>query len=239
MSSDEARLSRIDTLTSQVREAVRGAGENARQAQERLFERYRVAAYRYLMGALRDEQAAEEVFARLWEKVLTGGLQGFDPQKGRFRFYLRTVLSRLVTDYRNEQHGRRDFTGVLMPEMGDEPAERLFQQSWTQGLLELAWGALEEANPTYHAVLRLREEGPELSSAELAERAGAALGETMSAQNARKVLHRARERFADLLLQEVIRSLGRASRDELLEELGSVGWGGFLKEALERRGLGG
>jgi RNA polymerase sigma factor (sigma-70 family) len=236
----ETRLSRIETLTSRVRVAVRGAGADARAAQEQLFERYRAAVYGYLLGALRDEQAADEVFQRLWEKVLTGGLQGFDPQKGRFRFYLRTALARLITDYRNEQARRRDVTGIEMAEAADdsEEAERLFQQSWTQGLTDLAWQALKETNPTHHVVLRLREDAPELSSAELAERAGAALGESISVEAVRKALHRARERFGDLLLQEVIRSLGHPSRDELIEELGGVGWGGFLKGALERRGLG-
>jgi RNA polymerase sigma-70 factor (ECF subfamily) len=243
MSSDDvgARLSRIDTLTSQVRDAVRGSGEAARQAQEQLFERYRLAVHRYLLGALRDEQAADEVFGRLWEKVLTGGLQGFDPAKGRFRNYLRTVLSRLVCDHRNERHKRREITGEGVPEAEDPSpdADQLFSQSWTRTLCDLAMQALKEANPTYHVVLRLREEGPDLSSEELAERAAEALDVSLDVPNARKLLHRARERFGDLLLQEVIRSLGHPSRDELLEELGAVGWRHYLQAALDRRGLGG
>src|SRR5262249_44595631 len=118
-------------------------------------------------------------------------------------------------------------------------ADQLFSQSWTRTLCDLAMTALKEAHPTYHAVLRLREEGPDLSSEELAERAGEALGVSLDVANVRKLLHRARERFSDLLLQEVIRSLGHPSRDELLDELRAVGWHGHLRAALERRGLGG
>src|SRR5262249_13828327 len=150
----------------------------------------------YLLGALRDEQAADEGFARLWEKVLTGGLQGFDPEKGRFRNYLRTVLSRLVSDHRNERHRRREITVAGVPEAADPSADadELFSQSWTRTLCDLAMTALKEAHPTYHAVLRLREEGPDLSSEELAERAGEALGVSLDVANVRKLLHRARER---------------------------------------------
>src|SRR6476661_2298725 len=86
MSSDhEAWLNRIETLRTRVLAAVRREGENVQQAQKELFERYGAAAYRYLRRLLHDEQAADEVFGRLWEKVLTGGLKGFDPEKGRFR----------------------------------------------------------------------------------------------------------------------------------------------------------
>jgi RNA polymerase sigma-70 factor (ECF subfamily) len=243
MSSDdvESRLSKIDTLTSRVRQAIRGPGESDRQAQAEMFERYRLAVYRYLLGALRDEQAADEVFQRLWEKVLTGGLQGFDPQKGRFRNYLRTILSRLVCDHRNERHERKEIPGADVPEAADPSADadQLFSQSWTRTLYDLAMQALKEAHPTYHAVLRLREEDPDLSSAAMAERASRALGVAMEASNWTQYLHRARERFSDLLLQEVIRSLGHPSRDELLDELRAVGWHSHLRAALERRGLGG
>lgn len=56
-------------------------------------------------------------------------------------------------------------------------------------------------------------------AAEMAEQLAADGGKPMTAGHVRVLLHRARERFSDLLVQEVAHSLGRPAPDELLREL--------------------
>jgi hypothetical protein len=47
-------------------------------------------------------------------------------------------------------------------------------------------------------------------------------------------LHRARAKFAQLLLEEVARSLGEASHDELMDELKVLGLERICRPALEK-----
>jgi hypothetical protein len=60
------------------------------------------------------------------------------------------------------------------------------------------------------------------------------LGRTISEENARQILHRARHRFADCLLQEVGRSLDSRSRDEIETEVIELGLLNYCRQALQR-----
>jgi len=93
------RLSQIDTLWSAVRKAHGSSDIKARQVQEELVQRYGGAARGYLHAALRDEHAAEEVIQEFALKFLEGGFQSADPDRGRFRNFLKTILFRMVVDY--------------------------------------------------------------------------------------------------------------------------------------------
>ena len=86
-------------------------------------------------------------------------------------------------------------------------------------------------------MLRYRSEHPQLSSTELAEQLNALLKPTtpFSDTALRKILQRARDRFADLLLEEVARSLGTTSLDAIEQELMDLGLAAHCKRALERR----
>ena len=72
-------------------------------------------------------------------------------------------------------------------------------------------------------LLRLRVEEPGLRSPELAARLGELLGKPYTAAAARQQLHRAREKFADLLLNEVAESLQKPTVEALEQELLDVG----------------
>lgn len=52
----------------------------------------------------------------------------------------------------------------------------------------------------------------------------------------RQALHRARDRYADLLLREVSGSLEEPTRERLEEELIELGWLSLCRTALERLG---
>jgi hypothetical protein len=62
------------------------------------------------------------------------------------------------------------------------------------------------------------------------------LGKPLTAAGVRQTLHRAREKFADFLLDEVTHSLREPTSDQLEEELIIVGLLEYCRPALERRG---
>src|SRR5262249_59840804 len=97
--------------------------------------------------------------------------------------------------------------------------ERDFAQDWRDELLARTWEALAEdqgrSGRPYYVVLRFRATHPKMPSHQLAQRLGAELGRPMSASGVRQVLHRARERFAELLLDALARSLDSPDREQL------------------------
>ena len=73
------RLSRITTIWSQVRDAHASNASNA--GYQKLFERYRGAAYQYLLGATRNPDVAEDLFQEFATR-LCSGKTGFS-ERGR------------------------------------------------------------------------------------------------------------------------------------------------------------
>jgi RNA polymerase sigma-70 factor (ECF subfamily) len=232
------RLSRINTLWTMVFQAHAASGDQdeVQQAQCILLERYRGAIFRYLLGAVRDAEAAEELAQEFALRFVRGDFRRADPKKGRFRNYLKTSLSRLVTDH---HRARQQAPGPLAPSViGGAPAEDdepSFAANWRQELLERTWQALAEFNPTYHAALHLRIEDPELPSAQMAAQLSEQLGKPISAALVRKSLQRAHDKFADLLLDEVALSLETSSPSEMEQELKELDLLRFCRSALERR----
>ncbi len=103
-SSDVNRhLSRISTLWSLVSLAHHEAGEESGAAQRQLLERYGGAIRRYLLGALRNADAAEDLFQDFAYRFLHGDLRRADPERGRFRDYVKGVLFHLVADYHKKR----------------------------------------------------------------------------------------------------------------------------------------
>jgi len=230
------RLSRINTLWTMVRQAHDQGSGSADNAQRVLMERYCAAVHRYLLGALRDEEAADELFQEFALRFLRGDFRRTESGKGRFRDYVRTVLIHLVNDH----HRARKRTTAL-PENTAAPSAleaddaTRFVDSWRVELMNHAWTALEKAQPSYHAVLLLHVQNPSAESAEIAERLTQQLGKPITSTNARVTLHRARERFAELLLAEVIRSLDEPTDEELVHELKALSMQKVCEAALQKR----
>src|SRR5438874_250561 len=117
MTHENERLSDIVTLWTVVRQAHdRSNNDTLTQAQRFLMERYCSAVHRYLLGALQDEEEADDLFQEVAMRFLRGDFRGTDASRGRFRDYVRTVLIHLVTDIHRAQ--RR--TGKALP--ADLPA---------------------------------------------------------------------------------------------------------------------
>jgi RNA polymerase sigma-70 factor (ECF subfamily) len=234
------RLSRISTVWTMVFRAHAGAADAATGALWQLVQRYHGAAYRYLLGAIRDADGAGELAQEFALRLVRGDFGRADPGKGRFRDYLKTALIHLVTDYyraRQAEPRQLPATGLgpVAPEAESLDSEGEFLASWRAELLERTWQALAALNADYRAVLLYRIENPDLPSAEMAERLSAQLGKPVTAAWVRKAQQRAHAKFADLLIDEVAASLATATAAEVEAELRELDLFRYCRSALERR----
>jgi hypothetical protein len=122
-------------------------------------------------------------------------------------------------------------------------AEQAFRDSWRQELLARTWKALEgvqqQSGQPYHDVLRFRVDHPDMPSPQMAEQLTERMNHPFTAAGVRQLLHRARERFADLLLEVARLSLQGASHTDLEEELAELNLLKYCEGALQRRAVGG
>lgn len=242
---DDLHLSRIQTAWSMVRRA-HGDHTAVHEAQRTLLNRYGGAVRRYALAALRDEDAADEVFQEFALKFVRGDFGQVDPERGRFRAFVKTVVYRLIVDHQRRQKKRQreslmhsnvaeQASGEHEP-LGDDAA---FHKSWRDELLARCWQKLadeqEQSGKPYHTVLRYRVDHPEERSPELAIGLTKMLGKPINAGSARVMLHRARDTFAELLLDEVLESLADESLDEAEEELIELDLLEYCRPALDRR----
>jgi RNA polymerase sigma-70 factor (ECF subfamily) len=236
------RLSLIPTLWSLVYRAHQGPLTAATPARKQLLERYGGAVHRYLRAVLHEADAADEVFQEFAFHLLHGDLRGADPQRGRFRNFVKGTLFHLIADYHKQQ---RRWPGplpvdeaALPPGQDDAGSDRQFLESWCDELLARAWAALAaweaETGQASYTVLRFRADHPEMRSPEMAEQLAAQLGRPFTAAGVRQTLHRAREKFADLLLNEVMQSLQDPTAEQLEQELAELRLLEYCQPALVR-----
>jgi RNA polymerase sigma-70 factor (ECF subfamily) len=236
------RLGQIPTLWTLVRRAHEG--DDSHSAQGQILERYGGAVRRYLQGALRDADAADELFQEFALRLVHGDLRGAAPDRGRFRDYVKGVLVHLVADHHNRR--RRQPTGLASrlvdPPDASTPAgelDRAFTESWRDELLARAWSGLNSlerhTGQPFYSVLRLRADHPELRSPDLACKLSEQLDKPITSAGVRQLLHRAREKFAELVLDDVAQTLSNAPLPVLEEELTELGLLVYCRPALQRR----
>jgi RNA polymerase sigma factor (sigma-70 family) len=243
----QQRLSQINTRWTLLIQAHGGSMDDQTAALSRLVERYQPAVYRYLLGAVRDPDVADDQFQEFALRFVRGDFRRVEAGRGRFRDYVRTVLVNLVNAHRKQRARALPVVtdtpaeAVSEPEAAAGKDEQQFLASWRKALLDRTWEALAALhNPKgtpYHLVLRLRTENPDLSSAQLADlltqQGGPA--EPFTDSGLRKILQRARDLFTDLLIEEVAHSLETTSLDDVEQEVIDLGFQAYCRKALERR----
>jgi RNA polymerase sigma factor (sigma-70 family) len=234
---EDERLSQMTTAWTLLRQAHGGASEEARAAQELLLARYRGAVFRYLRKAV-GENDAEDLAQEFSLTLVQGKLRHAHPHRGRFRDYVRTILFRLVARHRRRGAKLPRPTAEVDAQAPDAGAETgpNFDTAWRDELLARAWEALRQTQPSWHEVLHFRARHPDLSSQEMARALGARLGRGRTAEGVRQTLHRARGKFAELLLDELRHSLANPTSADLLDELVELGLLDYCRPALDRRG---
>jgi RNA polymerase sigma factor (sigma-70 family) len=247
MDDEELHLSRIPTAWSMVRRA-HGDHTALPLAQQALLDRYGGAVRRYALAALRNEDAADEVFQEFALKFVRGDFKSADPGKGRFRAFVKTSVYRLIVDYqrrKKKQFREGPMHSNLAEPLGEvdeapgQGDDAMFEASWRDDLLARCWKRLEDVErdteKPYYTALRYRVDHPDLRSPELAAGLTEKLGKSINAGAVRVLLHRAREEFGDLLLAEVTESLTDNSLDAAEQELIELNLLEYCRPALERR----
>lgn len=227
-SGSDARLSQVQTLWTVVcRAHGDGPADAVRAAQDQLIDRYSKVVHRYLLGALRDRDAADELSQEFALRFVRGDLKGADRERGRFRDFLKGVLFHLIGDYyRRQKRAARSLPAEHdPPATSDEPAwsDQQFMDSWRSELLNRAWKALadleNETGQPFHSVLQMRAQKIDLRSTQLAEELSAQLNKPITSAGVRQMLHRAREKFAEFLIDEVAQTMLKPTLQDLEEEL--------------------
>lgn len=243
-------LLEVSTIWTMVLRAHGGPVNSEANALQRFMKRYHVSVYRYFMTALRNSEAAEELFQEFSLRFVRGDFRRFDPTRGRFRDFIRVALMNLIRDYRRRQ-ARRQQTLSLEPDSGsphltaqaqqvDDPLPE-FADAWKEELLAQCWKELaqqeSQSGQPCHTVLKLRVTEEDSTGSRLAEILNSQLQpETPYTEaGARKLLQRARDRFADLLIDEVSRSLDDPGLEAVEAELVALELLPYCRRALDRR----
>src|SRR5215471_15423383 len=132
-----ANLGDIATHWTVVRRAHAGSGDEVDRARQELMERYSGAVYRYLRAALRDVHAADDLFQEFALRFLRGDFRNANPERGRFRDFVKTALYHLIVDHQN----RRRTASLPSAECADPAkpdlyySEQEFNDSWRAEML--------------------------------------------------------------------------------------------------------
>lgn len=237
---DRSRLEAISTRWTLLRKAHgEEPATSADVARRALALRYLPAIRRYIGAIVASEQDADDMAQDVMVRLLAGDFAGADPARGRFRNLLKVAVRNMIRNRWAQQKRRRptdlDVSELAAP--SDEADDACWTSQWRQGVLDLAWKALEQqeqdrpGNLAY-SLLRLRVEHPNDSSDELAQRLSQKLGQPMRADAVRQKLHRARLKLVDLLIAEVAKGLNDATPERIQEELIDLGLMDFLRELL-------
>jgi RNA polymerase sigma factor (sigma-70 family) len=240
-----ARLASISTQWTKLFRAHQGQGDAATAAQRELLLRYYGAVYRYLLALLRDPVAAEDLTQEFAVRFLRGDFKSADPQRGRFRDFIKGAVRHLAHEHwRKAERAPAPLPLDSSDAAGMAPAnidvlDQQFLESWREDLLAHTWDALAEVErhsgvPCY-TVLRSKAEAPQVRSAQLAARLSGEREKPFTEQGIRQILHRARKKFAELLVEEVARSLETSEPEKLEQELIELDLLGYCQSALADR----
>jgi RNA polymerase sigma-70 factor (ECF subfamily) len=218
--------------------AAHGTGLEVREAQRAVLRRYCRAVYHYLHVALGDPHTAEDLSQDFALRFLRGDFHRLHPARGRFRDFVRTVLNHLIADHYRR---RRAAPKALPPDEAAAPAagpnagDEEFARRWRDELLGRAWDELGRTDgrgsPLLHAALRWRAEHPDAPTTAGAAALTQSLGRPVTDAAFRQALHRARDKFSDLLRAEVAFSLGTSDPDQIGAELADLGLLAYCRPA--------
>lgn len=204
------------------------------EALDRLYRRY----WRPIRRVLRTqgvpeaevEDLAQNFFLEFFQRPTLGRIQ---PQRGSFRAYLGGAIRRHVAQHWRQCYAAKRGGGQAALSIDDaetrglltasalEQGLRAFDQEWAQTVFAHAWAALaaESAragwNPEFLRECLLAADGQDQC------RRAASLGISVVCLKTR--IHRARQRFRELLREEIRATLGAADSARIDEELSYLG----------------
>ncbi len=240
--SGESHISRIQTRWSIVIEARKLETEKGQLARATLAGRYTGAILGYMTKILGCPSTAEDLAHEVAVLILSGKLAGANPEKGRFRDYLKTVVINTARRYLKEQAREEKRVSAFSVEEVETQAhsDDLWAQCLREDLLDQALDDLrgyeETSGKPYASILDWRTSEPTGDSTQLADFIFRRTGSQINSANARKLLQRAREKFTDYLMQRVKDSLPDDRREpcDVEEQLIAVGLWDFCRPPSDR-----
>ena len=221
----QSRLSRINTSWATIKNAVEPENDARIAAQEELIYFYSKAIRKYILAAVKDESAAEEIFQLFFLKLCSGEFSKADPEVGSFRKFVKRVLHNLVADHFRKLK-RRPSQETVSEEIEQEAqsvaqiADDELQIYWRSSLLDHAWKQLRlyEANQggIYYTALKSRVDNG--NSSDQIEDIYRQTGKRLTPGSLRVNIHRAREKFSEFLVQAVINSLDDPTPERIDDE---------------------
>ena len=211
-------------------------------AQAALVERYQAAVYRYLLAAVRDLDMADELYQefalRLGARRLWPCGPEARPVSRLYQICCHQSGHGLSTETEEPAPGGSGARRAQAPAIEGFDSDREFLAGWRKSLLDRVWESMAAAQEPdgipFYTILRFRTDHPELSGGGLVEQLNARLRPTQPYADAglRKILQRAREKFTDLLVEEVAHSMRAPSIDQLEQELIDLGFQAYYVAAL-------
>jgi len=155
------------TIWSQVRlGAARAAGAPSDAALAELAGRYQGPAEAYLCAALRlSREEAHELFQEFFAWMLASGfLAKADPERGRFRAFLKVALKRFASDLRRAEQAEKRGGGRAPLALDEQDSPELADRSTPspEDALDAAWRAalIDEAFARLRTSLEARGRAP-------------------------------------------------------------------------------
>ena len=245
--TENIHLSKIATSWTMVRNANDAGNESRKMAQEQLLSIYSNSIRRYLLASLKEESAADEVYQNFALKLIRGDFSKADPNLGKFRSFVKTVLYRMMMDHHRSKKSKAK-QNELLDELAvddsfeiEDSADAAFQQHWREGLLNFAWDQLKqhqsETDGVYHSLLWTKARNPSLSNTELLEKVATECGQEINPGSIRVTLHRARQKFSDFLLEALASAIENPTEENVEEELISLNLSKYkvCSDAMDRR----
>ncbi|HLQ44105.1 MAG TPA: sigma-70 family RNA polymerase sigma factor [Planctomycetaceae bacterium] len=186
--------------------------------------RYGRAIRKYVATLIHDPHDAEEVEQEFMLRMVQKGFHSADSNKGKFRYYLITIVRNAAMQWLC----RRNQVPLSIEGMEQLPVSEASQLEWTSDwrkcILKAAWKSLDKyqkrtTNNLFCTVLRVAAQYPDEDSPTLAKRVSEMSGQELKPEAFRKQLSRARKRFADLIVQEVARTLVEPTLEGIKDEL--------------------
>jgi len=229
----------LTTQWSLVLSAGRGSSESSAHALEELCGSYWFPLYAFVRRQGHSPEDAQDLIQEFFARFLSRGSFALaDPERGRFRSFLLTSLKRFLTEeWRRANRQKRGGSQVHVPfstedsegryetePPDDLSPDRLYDRRWAEALIERVLGRLRtdyESTGRSAVYLELQQflwgRQAEVSYATIAAQLG------MNEGGVKVAVHRLRQRFRDLLRQEVANTVEQTSEvDDELRHLLSV-----------------
>ncbi|MCA9161586.1 MAG: hypothetical protein KDA62_01355 [Planctomycetales bacterium] len=225
----ESVLARITTHWSQIQNPVQ------------FVARYAPAIQKYFRALIRQSEDAEDAAQDFLARISGRGFGNLSLDRARFRDYLTVAVKNSALNHlkrlRRNRTVQADAIEVEVDSDVLRQADSEWLANWQRCVLDQAWRGLfhyqrRHNGNLFHTVLKKRSDHAELTDAAVAELVAAETGQPLSPEAFRKQLSRARRMFAELIVEEIARTLESPTPERVEDELVATGLMTYVKPFL-------